>query len=117
MHHGRMSSDVVGETLPDHPDLALFVATLFERLGGSLEIDEAGRRQACRPDLRARELPQLADARPWERFGSHDEWRGAVKLAEYWLSRLSPADREFVFTLLAPPALGTEGSFDFREQL
>lgn len=112
----------VARALADHPDLALFVATLFERLGGTLEIDEGGRRMARRPELRpdwygAPALPQLADAQPWERFRSREEWEGAMKLAEYWLARLSGPDRDYVFTLLAQPAIDPARPFDFRDRL
>jgi len=110
--------DVCREPLPDHPELALFVATLFQRLGGTLEIDRQGRRHAHRPEAsRLRRLPQLADAKPWEQFRSPEEWQGAMKLAEYWLNRLSAADREYVFTLLASPDLDPREHFDFREKL
>jgi hypothetical protein len=112
--------DVYRDPLPDHRDLALFVATLFQRLGGKLEIDSRGRRHTRRPGpfrLREGGLPQLADAKPWERFHSVEEWEGAMKLAEYWLSRLSGPDREYVFTLLAPAELDAGGDFDFRDKL
>lgn len=116
----KLPADVVREPLPDHPDLALFVATLFERLGGQLEIDETGRREARRPDrghLRRGPVPQLADAAPSERFRSLEEWEGAIKLTEYWLKRLSGADREYVFTLLGQAALDASNRFDFRDRL
>jgi hypothetical protein len=120
MYRGRTPADVCREPLPDHPDLARFVATLFQRLGGTLEIDENGRRLAHRPErrrLRRDGLPQLPDAKPWERFGSLEEWEGAMKLCEYWLNRLSAPDKEYVFTLLAPLALDPDDRFDFREKL
>jgi hypothetical protein len=117
MDRGKLPGDLHREPLPDRPELALFVATLFQRLGGTLEIDRIGRRHLRRPnpELLDREgLPQLADTRPWEKFRSHAEWNGAMKLAEYWLDRLSAADKEYVFTLLAAtPSV----SFDFRDQL
>jgi hypothetical protein len=114
-----MSADVGRKPLPDHPELALFVATLFQRLGGTLEIDERGGRHLCRPEerrLRREGLPQLADAKPWEQFRSREEWEGAMKLAEYWLSRLSAPDKEYVFTLLGQTD-DTHQHFDFRERL
>src|SRR5262249_40374552 len=106
--------------LPDQPDLARFIATLFQRLGGMLEIDRSGRRHARRPDemqLRREGLPQLAEAGPDERFHSRAGGGGAVKLAEYWLNRLSAADREYVFTLLAPTAVDPLDRFDFRKHV
>jgi hypothetical protein len=120
MEFRKMPADVGRDQLPDHPDLALFVATLFQRLGGELEIDRNGRRHLCRPPedrLRREGLPQLPDARPWESFQSLGEWEGAMKLSEYWLSRLSAADKEYVFTLLAPMPVDPRDGFDFRENL
>jgi hypothetical protein len=115
-----MSVDVGRSALPDHPELALFVATLFQRLGGTLEIDEHGQRHLCRPQehlLRRDGVPQLADAKPWERFRSREEWEGAMKLSEYWLTRLGVPDKEYVFTLLADTVASRCDPFDFREQL
>jgi hypothetical protein len=117
MDRRKLPEDTCREPLPDHPELALFVATLFQRLGGALEIDRTGRRHARRPDrdrLHRDGVPQLAEARPWEKFRSSAEWEGAMKLAEYWLARLSAPDKEYVFTLLAAtPSV----AFDFRDQL
>ena len=39
-----------------------------------------------------------------------------MKLAEYWLSRLSAPDKEYVFTLLGQTA-DLQEHFDFRERL
>lgn len=109
------------QPLPDCPELALFVAGLFRRLGGQLSIDN-GVRRVWKPEpayfrLQGKDLPQLPGAALWEQFHSSDEWRGALKVAEYWLARLSEADKEFVFTLLAPVGVGGDRVFDFREQL
>jgi hypothetical protein len=117
MYHGKLPPDIVRNPLPDHPDLALFVGTLFERLGGKLEIDGQGNRRAHRPETGAANIPQMADAQPWEQFRSQDEWRGAIKLVAYWLERLGAADKERVFTLLAAVELGSEPGFDFRADL
>jgi hypothetical protein len=120
MDRERIPGDVCRDGLPDHRDLALFVARLFERLGGACEIDEAGRRHAHRPqrgELRHQGLPQLPEAKPWERFASPAEWEGAMKLAEYWLNRLSGADREYVFTLLAATPCDRPEAFDFRDRI
>jgi hypothetical protein len=120
MDRGKLPAEVCRDSLPDHRDLALFVATLFQRLGGSLEIDRDGNRRVRRPEpgrLVGRSLPQLADAGPSERFRSIAEWEGAIRLAEYWLNRLGEADRDYVFTLLAQPALDPRDRFDFRDRL
>ncbi|MDE2404617.1 MAG: hypothetical protein KGM17_08110 [Sphingomonadales bacterium] len=108
------------ETLPDQPALALFVGTLFERLGGTLEIDAEGKRHAWRPSLtriRRDGPPQLEGARAHERFRSVEEWEGAMKLAQYWLTRLGDADRDLVYTMLAPLPEAVGETFDFRERL
>jgi hypothetical protein len=107
------------QLLPDCRELALFVAGLFQNLGGQLFIGD-GRRSALRPEpayfrLRSEDLPQLPNAEPWEQFHSAEEWRGALKVAEYWLTRLSAADKDFVFTLMAPAFV--DGNFDFREHI
>jgi hypothetical protein len=84
------------------------------------EIDEHGQRHLCRPQehlLRRDGVPQLADAKPWERFRSREEWEGAMKLSEYWLTRLGGPDKEYVFTLLADTVASRCDPFDFREQL
>jgi hypothetical protein len=120
MHEERAPADAGREPLPDHPELARFVATLFQRLGGTLEIDGSGCRRTRRPDadrLRRQGLPQLPAARAHERFRSREEWDGAMKLVEYWLDRLSSADRDYVFMLLAPLSLDQDDAFDFREML
>lgn len=119
MHQGKVPTDVVGNPLPENPDLALFVGTLFERLGGRLTIDAKGHRRACRPTAEELQsgIPQLADAQSLERFHSVAEWRGAIKLAAYWVDRLGQADKERVYTLLAAVELDSEPDFDFRGQL
>lgn len=108
--------------LPDHPDLALFVATLFQRLGGTLAIDGDGRRQTQLPDFSAfqkvrRSKPMLPDARDGERFRNEDEWRGAIKLMNYWLSRLSVRDRDYIYTLCADLRVNLDEPFDFKQYL
>ena len=120
MNRRNSSGGNVRHALPDQPDLALFVATVFQRLGGSFEIDKYAGRHARRPawlDLREQSLPQLAQATRAERFHSPEEWHGAMKLLEYWLDRLSDADRERVFTALGTIDISGSESFDFRELL
>lgn len=115
----RIPSDVCADPLADAPELAMFVATLFERLGGHFEIDADGARRAVRPD---REkvwndgVPQFDDADEDERFASAAEWNGAIRMAEYWLNRLGVRDREMVFTALARTDEAA-GPFDFRTHL
>jgi len=83
MYQGKLPPDIVSNPLPENPDLALFVGTLFKRLGGKLIIDGQGRRCARRPTATyaQSQIPQFAEAHSWERFRSVDEWRGAIKLA------------------------------------
>lgn len=120
MKPSKLPGDARHGPLPDHPELALFVATLFQRLGGALTIDPDGGRHLRRPDASCFHLsavPQLAEAGPAERFRSPAEWEGAIKLAEYWLKRLSAPDKEYVFTLLAHTESGPHQDFDFRDRL
>lgn len=110
-----------GFSLPDCPELALFIGSLFQKLGGRLTIDN-GQHFVTRPEasyfrLADEDLPQLTDAKPWERFQSRDEWRGALKLLDYWLARLSPDDENFVFSVFAPVSLSADGNFDFPRHL
>lgn len=116
----RNLPDMNREPLDDAPELALFVATLYTRLGGRLVIDPDGTRHTVRParhDIWQDGIPQLENAGEDERFQSPAEWEGAVRLAEYWLHRLGPADREYVFAALAEAESADESEFDFRQQL
>lgn len=107
--------DVAQQTLEDHPDLSLFMARLYQRLGGRLEIDPQGRRKLSLPvPLDAVDVPQLPDANRGDRFSGIDEWRGAARLVEYYLSRLGAADKERVFNALAVTDTRGQPDFDFR---
>lgn len=106
--------------LPACPEVAMFVAGTFRRLGGALSIDGRGHRYAGRPEcpeMLSGGTPQLPGAAPHETFHSDGEWRGAIKLVDYWLHRLSVADKELIFTFLASVPVDSAGRFDFREQL
>lgn len=110
-----------GQILPDCPELAIFVGQMYQMLGCRLTIQDGGR-YAWRPEpayfrMQGQGVPDLPGAEPWEQFLNPNEWRGAVKLVDYWLSRLSCADKEMIFTLLAPVAMRSPGDFDFREHL
>lgn len=93
--------------------MAIIVAALFRRLGGLLATGPDGKRQVSfplDPDTAATDLigpngrPQLPGSHPSEQFRNDDEWRGAIKLARYWLDRLSDADKEWLFTFSPPSA-------------
>ncbi len=114
------SADTTG-SLPECPEVALLVANLFTRLGGQMYISN-GRRQISKPEpahfqMNGEELPQMPGAMPHERFHSNDEWRGAIKLADYLFSRLSDADADLVFQYLAPVSVPGGEAYDFRDQL
>lgn len=110
--------DVARQPLDDHPELSLFMAMLYQRLGGRLEIDAQGRRKLSLPiPLDAVDVPQLPDAGRGDRFRTIDEWRGATRLVEYYLSRLGPADKERVFSALAVTDTRGQPDFDFRAML
>lgn len=116
----RNMSDAHRAQLDKAPELALFVATLYTRLGGRLVIDPDGSRHTIRParhDIWQDGIPQMEKAAPEERFQSPAEWEGAIRLAEYWLHRLGEADREYVFAALSETDPDEDASFDFRERL
>ena len=116
-----MSSASDVQPLPDSPDLALFLAGMVQRLGGFLSIDGGGRRSVGWPESPSLDcadgIPQMPNARPWQQFHSDEEWRGAMKLADYWLRRLSERDKELVFTLAAPICMDDRKPFDFRDHM
>jgi hypothetical protein len=118
--NNRNLPDTRPEALADAPELALFVASLYTRLGGRLAIDPDGSRHTIRParhDIWQDGIPQMENASEEERFQSPAEWEGAIRLAEYWLHRLGPSDRDYVFAAMAEADAGEEAGFDFREQL
>lgn len=116
-----MSSASEVQPLPNSPDLALFLAGLVQRLGGFLSIDASGRRSVGWPESPSLDcidgIPQMPNARPWQQFQNDEEWRGAMKLADYWLRRLSERAKELVFTLTAPVCTNARKPFDFRDHL
>lgn len=109
----RPAGDIV--PLPDCPEFALILGGAFRQLGGAFIIGSDGKRYAMRPEYHPDGLPQMGSARPWEQFHSDPEWQGAMKLANYWLSRLSERDKELLFTMAS--SVSTGDSFDFREHL
>ena len=103
--------------LPDCPTFALIVAGAFRRLGGFLAVDSAGRAMAGLPmNPEPGQRPQMPYARPSEQFHSDHEWRGAIKVAEYFLTRLSARDKALVFGLV-DPVCDDGAPFDFRDRL
>ena len=109
----RPAGDI--ERLPECPEFALIVGNTFKQLGGALMIGSDGKRFAMRPEYHPDGLPQMDGARPWEQFHSDAEWQGAMKLANFWLSRLSEQDRELLYAMFA--SVSTSEGFDFRAQL
>lgn len=97
------NSTAIEHKLPEDTNVANFIAEHFLMLGGQM-IDDGTRHSVSMPEpawfrLQSRELPQLPGANPWERLHSDQEWRGALKVAAYFMQRLSDSDREFVFGL------------------
>ena len=98
------------QPLPQSVDAAFMLAMVFRRLGGSFSIGSNGVRYFGRPEPvlfrhQGRNVPQLADARPHERFHSPEEWTGAIKLIQALLLRLGEQDFKLVFDLLASVAI------------
>lgn len=103
--------------LPDCPTFALFIAGTFQRLGGFLAVDSTGRAVSGVPlDPEPGQRPQMPRARLSEQFHSDHEWRGAIKVAEYFMARLSARDKALVFGLIEPACDGG-APFDFRDRL
>lgn len=108
-------------SMPESPELAVFLVGVMQGLGCSFTIDSTGRRAIGWPDSPSLDcsdgIPQMFGAAPSQQFHCDDEWRGAVKLAHYWLQRLSARDKELAFTLAASVCADPRQHFDFREQL
>lgn len=100
---------------PDCPEFALVTGSAFMQLGGSLTTGSDGKRYSFRPECHPNGLPQMEGARPWEQFHSDAEWQGAMKLASYWLTRLSERDKDLLFTMAS--TVSTGDGFDFRDHL
>ena len=101
--------NITGDLPPD-PNVGMMLALLYRRLGGSFSIASNGSRYFGRPEpcyfrLQGQDLPQLAGAKPHERFLCPEEWAGAIKLVEALLQRLHSADSDMIFDLLATVAL------------
>ena len=107
--------------LPENPTFAILTGLLFKQLGGILARDVSGRMRWL-PEpvvfrMNGEELPQMPEPEAHERFHNADEWRGALKLADYLLVHLDDADKELVFEMLAPLSIDPEKPFDFREYI
>lgn len=94
------------DALHDCPSVSFTWALLFQQLGGVLGIDQDGRRYTIHPEpcvfrMRGEELPCLPDPEPHERFLNGDEFRGALKLVAGLLRRVSDADKDLVYGMLA----------------
>lgn len=106
-------------TFPESPEVAMFLAASFIRLGGTLQTSSTGNRcmgQPCYSDERS-PRPQLPDAKPHEQFHTDAEWTGALKLLSASLSRLAPTDKNLVFGAFGAVAIGNRKPFDFRDML
>jgi hypothetical protein len=112
----------VSRALPESSDIAGFCAMLFIKLGGTFAVGSNGVRYAGRPEpvlfrLQEKGLAQLPEPEPHERFHSSDEWRGAIKLLDYCLARMSQADQDFIYAAFASVAVDDRKPLDFREHL
>ena len=96
--------------LPPNPMASLFVAMVYQRLGGWFCIDSRGKRGIGQPLYSSDdELPQLPNANPRERFHNSDEWQGAIKLLDALLHRMDPDDTNTIFDLMAAVAVDERG--------
>jgi hypothetical protein len=109
--------------LPSHPQTAFFLGCVFQRLGGFFSIGSNGCRYMGKPEpvafrMQAHEageedptlhIPQLPDAEPHERFHCAEEWRGAIKLVDALIRRMSKEDKDFLFMAMAAEAVDERG--------
>lgn len=108
-----------GQPWPDAPEVATVAAIMYLQLGGNFIIHQDGGRSIGRWHPTARGMMesrafQLPDPDEAERFDSPEELHGAAKLLEYMLYRLSPADKELVFSTFGTEERAAQ-RFDFRE--
>ena len=93
--------------LPECPEAATVIASMFLRLGAHLIVDQHGKRQMMLPEpCSARDeegnLPDpVPNAKPTERFLSSDQYRGALRMVTAMLNRLHPNDTAFVYDAFA----------------
>lgn len=112
-------SDENFEQFPDNPEVALFIANAFKQLGAQFIIGHNEARSVSIP-LCTRfngGLPHLHEARLHERFSGDVEYRGAMKLMGYFVSRFSDADLDHVFAKLASVKSLPDSDFDYRTNL
>lgn len=105
---------------PESCAVGMLCGCLYLQLGGSFTVSSRGQRYVGRPasaEFLAAGMPQLPDAEPHEQFHSDAEWSGALKLLDYLIARLAPADKELVFGAFAPIAVDERQPLDFREHL
>lgn len=107
------------QRFPDNPDFALIIAMAYQKLGAQFVMGHNQVRSVSIPMCTRLTggIPQMGGAQPHEKFYDDSEYRGAMKILGYFISRLSDADAEFVFTLFAPVRLSPDGDFDFRDHL
>lgn len=115
-----VNTDCTGnfQKFPDSPELALICAMTYQKLGAQFVMFNHVRSISiplCTHAIGG--MPQMKGARPHEKFYDDKEYRGAMKLLGYFVSRLSEADKEFVWTMLASDRLSPDGDFDFRDYL
>ena len=110
------------QPFPSSPDITALAGMLFQSLGGVLTVDQNGQRNRVQVEpaqyrLSGASLPKLPHAQPNEVFLNGDEYRGAMKVLDYVLDRLSDADREMLYGAFASHPGQAEADFDFRELL
>ena len=85
---------------------ALMLGRQYVALGGSFIIQAGGKRARLLPEFDLAEVPQFAPVdRPWQRFQSIDEWRGAVRFIDALLDQLQPDEQSFVYDAIAEAAV------------
>jgi hypothetical protein len=111
-----------GQRWTDSPEIALITAILYQKLGGDFSISSKGKRYAGRPmpylfEELGKSLPQLPVDHVSGQFHSESEWHSAIKLPDCMLHKLSPNDRDLIYSVSAPVAFDDRKPFDFSEHL
>jgi hypothetical protein len=100
---------------PDIPDAAMLIAITFKKLGVQFLMGDDGSKGVSIPmcPRLTGGIPILSEARPHERFANETEYRGALKMIGYLISRLSENDKDFVWPIICTGQL-PDGVFDFH---
>ena len=86
--------------LPQSPEIALLVGTLFKQLGGDLIIGPDGRRYSSVTDPHVfSSLPKISALEPCYQPLNDEQYHGAMRLVSGLLHHLCKDDKNYLFDL------------------